>query len=115
MLLRVGTHISTNDGADDGRDDESNHITNHSFLTRQHIARRGARDVRFGREHGIDHMEGVFELLQLMHDAEADFVMMRVVIVVREEHCILMVIFLCIIPVFVVVGLRASKFVGLLY
>ena len=60
-------------------------------------------------------MEGVFELLQLVHDAEADAVMMRVVIVVRKEHCILMVVFLCVVPVFVVVGLRSSELVGLLY
>jgi hypothetical protein len=83
-------------------------------LTRQNIARRGARDVGFGREHGIDHVEGVFELLQLVHDAEADFVMMSVVIVVGKEHCILMFIFFGVVPVFVVVGLRTSKLVGLL-
>jgi len=60
-------------------------------------------------------VEGILELLQLMHDAEADVVMMSVVIVVRKEHSVLMVVFLCVIPVFVIVGLRSSELVGLLY
>jgi len=50
-----------------------------------------------------------------MHDAEADFVMMSVVVVVRKKHCILMVVFLGVVPVFVVVGFGSSKLVGLLY
>jgi len=42
LLLRIGTHISSNDGADDSRDDESNYITNHPFLARQNGVRRSA-------------------------------------------------------------------------
>ena len=61
-------------------------------------------------------MKGCFQLLQLVHDAEADFVMMGVVSVVwvGKEHCVLMVVFLCVVPFLVVVGLRVSELADLL-